>query len=95
MNHMNYKKLATSAEVWAVIRARHYNDLGVFSSYSAPEGDYFGNPQLGVMATEYGLNGAGCPLLGARTTWDVGPVAHERKNEKTEYWLCYPIEDES
>lgn len=92
---MDHRKVPTSAEVWAVIRARH-KDLKPFSSYSAPDGDQFGNPSQAVMMTEYGLPNAPCALIGARTTWDVprpGMCQCDRPNEATEYWLCVPVED--
>lgn len=85
------KRIPTSAEVWAVIRAKHNSDLVVFSSYSAPDGDQFGDPGIAVMMTEYGLNDADYPLIGAKTTWDAHhEVYSKERNENTEYWLCVP-----
>lgn len=85
-----HRKIRTSADVWAVIKARHGDELNVFSSYSAPQGDRFGDPSTAVMMTEYGFKGAAWPLLGARTTWDVDATP---RKEVTEYWLCIPLED--
>lgn len=93
---MNRTKIPTSAEVWAVIKARHGNELVVFATYSAPDGDHYGNPQQGVMKTEYGLPGADYPLMGACTTWDIVPAGNvydRRQNERTEYWLCVNMKD--
>ncbi len=90
---MEHKKVETSPEVWAVIRARH-PELKVFNTYSAPEGDHFGNPNVCKMMTEYGFNDSDCPIIGAETTWDRNPNGHERLNEKHQYWLCLPIEPE-
>lgn len=88
---MDYKKIPTTPEVWAVIRARHHKEMDVFSSYSAPGGDEFGNQCEGRMMTEYGLDGADCPLIGADTRWDIDhEQPHKRINERHEYWLCAP-----
>lgn len=85
---MDYVKKFTSAEVCAVIWARHSDELVVFSSFSAPEGDYFGDPNQCVMETEYGFSGAPAPLIGYKTTWEKIPDSYEHKNEKHTYWLC-------
>jgi len=90
---MDHKRVETSAEVWAVIHARH-PDLKVFSSYSAPDGDQFGNHDIAVMQTSYGFETADYPIMEAKTTWRVNrEKPHERINEKHEYWL-YIIEKE-
>ena len=41
---MSYVQITTSAEVWAVIKARHGNDLSVFESFSDPDGTFNGGP---------------------------------------------------
>ena len=90
---IEYRTVETSAEVWAVIWARH-PELRVFSSYSTPDGDQFGDPSKGKMVTSYGFNQADFPLIEAETTWDIeGDPLHRRKNEKHRYWLCCPVED--
>ena len=89
-------KIKTTPEVWAVIRASH-PEMIVFSSYSAPDGDRFGNPSKGVMATDYGFENADYPTLSAETTWDISndpENKYKRKNEKHEYWLCVGIMEE-
>lgn len=87
----DYKRVATSAEVWAVIRARH-PEMVVFRSYSAPDGDRFGDPSKGKMFTSYGFQRGECPVMEAQTTWDIDQDApHKRTNEQHEYWLCVPI----
>ncbi|MCP5004959.1 MAG: hypothetical protein GY941_13645 [Planctomycetes bacterium] len=89
----DYKKITTSPEVWAVIKARHHKDLGVFGSFSAPDGDHYGNPDEGIMKTEYGFKDADYPLMGAETRWDIDrETPHKRINERHEYWLCLPID---
>lgn len=90
-----YKRLPTSAEVWAVIRARHSGDLCVFSSLSEPDGDPFGNQSHCRMMTEYGIKDSPFPLIGAETNWQKHPDNdYERVDEKTEYWLCVPLDEE-
>jgi len=80
-------KIKTSAEVWAVIHARHNKDLTVFESYSAPDGGE-NRSDKGVMYTGYGLKGADYPLMAAETTWDIdNERSYKRHNEKHEYWL--------
>lgn len=87
----NYKTIPTSAEVWAVINARH-PELRVFGSYSAPEGDQFSNPEKGRMFTSLGFKNSDYPIMEAQTTWDINiENPSKRMNEKHEYWLCLPI----
>lgn len=89
-----YKKIITSREVWAVIRARH-TDLKVFGSYSAPDGDEF-DPEQCRMMTEYGFDGCDFPIIGSETTWDKNhDKPHERLNEKHVFWLCVAIDCDS
>jgi hypothetical protein len=83
----SHQCVETSAEVWAVIRARHGDELSVFSTFSDPGGTFNGGPGLhGCMETTYGLHGADYPLIGARTTWDIGEK-DKRMNQRTEYFL--------
>ncbi len=90
---MSYKKIPTSAEVWAVIRARH-KDLVVFGSYSAPDGDQYGDMSKGRMDTSYGFNDSEEPLIHASTTWTIDRgEPHNRIDEVTNYWICQPIVD--
>lgn len=93
----DYKRVSTSAEVWAVIRARH-PEMVVFGSYSAPNGDEFGDPTQAKMFTSYGFESGDFPVIEAQTTWEVSSENPESKykriNEKHEYWLYLPIKDE-
>ena len=86
----DYRKIPTSAEVWAAIKAKH-PELRVFSSYSASDGDPYGNPNKCTMMTEYGFDGCGCPLMGAETTWYKN--YDELSDKKHVYWLCVPVDD--
>lgn len=82
-----YQCLSTTPEVWAVIYARHKDDLKVFSSFSDPHGTQFGGGGTqGRMETCYGIDGADYPLIGARTTWDIGEEGR-RINSRTEHFL--------
>lgn len=89
-----YRTKATSREVWAVIHASH-PELKVFGSYSAPDGDDFGDPAKGIMVTSYGFDYADCPIIEAITVWDVDREnPHNHLNKHTEYWLCFPQKDD-
>jgi hypothetical protein len=85
---LDYVRKTTSAEVWAVIRARHHVDMTVFSSYSAPDGNPDGDLDKCEMMTEYGFNGDEVPLIGCRTTWTKKRDSYERLDEIHHYWLC-------
>lgn len=85
--------LETTPEVWAVIKARHGDDLKVFSSFSDPTGTAFGGGGTrGRMETTYGLNGADYPLIGARTDWNIGDK-NERLDVQHEYFLFISKKD--
>jgi|SRR3569832_230369 len=93
----SHRAFTTSAEVWAVIHARHRGILKVHSSFSDPSGTFNGGPgETGKMETTYGLPSADYPLIGARTTWRIDPEKpHERMDEQHEYFLiCAMKEDE-
>lgn len=85
--------ISTSAEVYAVIFARHRDRLTVFSSFSDPAGTFNGGPgEVGRMHTTWGFQGCEWPLLEARTEWQIDPEqSYKRINEKHEYWLCMPV----
>lgn len=82
----DYKKIATSAEVWAVLKARHGSALRVYGSHSAPEGDHMGDPTQAVMMTEYGFEGGRnraryCSLCGAMLLTVPTSVPTDRPNQ--------------
>jgi len=85
----DYLKIPTSPEVWAVIRSRHGKEMGVYSSFSDPDGTFNGGPgERGEMQTAWALPGADFPIIEARTTWDIDPEQpHKRINERSEYWI--------
>lgn len=84
--------IETTPEVWAVMRARHHDDMAVFSSFSDPTGTAAGGTgDHGSMETSYGLIGSDYPLIGARTTWVINQEKPaERIDEKHYYWLIVP-----
>ena len=88
---MEHRKVYTSAEVYAVIMARH-PEMTVFGSYSAPDGDHFGDPSRAKMFTEWGFYDSDIPTVGVETTWDAGNGS-KREHLKSEYWLCFPVSD--
>lgn len=87
---MSYVQITTSAEVWAVIKARHGNELSVFESFSDSTGTFNGGPgEIGRMMTAYGFKGAKEPIIKAETTWRINPEkSYERIDETHQYWLC-------
>ena len=89
----DYKRVPTSAEVWAVIRARH-PEMRVFGSYSAPDGDQFGDPSEGKMFTSYGFEQGDFPVMEAQTTWDIDTLLR-RVNERHQYFLCLPKREDA
>ena len=77
-----YIRIPTSAEVAAVILARH-PDIRVVAGSTDME--------RGRIVTAYGFDQAGCPLLEIEATWE--PIPREdgsRRNERTAHWLCVP-----
>lgn len=96
MSGRGYEITETSAEVWAVIRAKHHADLVPFSTFSDPDGTMFGGSgQNGRMETAYGFQGADFPIMEAVTTWDIDrSEPYKRLNEKHRYWLCLPRKSE-
>lgn len=93
---MNYFKITTSAEVYAVIFARHKDQLVPLSSFSDPDGTFHGGPgDIGRMDTEYGFKSADAPLIGISTTWEILFNGSNFYNgERThQYWLCLPRDE--
>jgi hypothetical protein len=88
-----YKTIPTTYEVWKTIK-EHHPDLVVFGSFSAPDGDYFGDPNRGKMFTSYGFKNTDYPIVQAETQWNIGfPDRSVRHDEEHEYWLCVAIEE--
>lgn len=86
-----HRKIETTLEVWTAIRLAH-PQMVVFASYSAPDGDDFGDPNECVMKTEYGFSEGDFPVMGAETRWDKDHEnSSNRLNERHQYWLCVGI----
>jgi hypothetical protein len=94
---MSYVQISTSAEVWAVIKARHGKALVVFESFSDPDGTFNGGAgECGRMVTAYGFNSAREPIIKAQTRWKIDPEnPHNRIDETHDYWLCVAQRGES
>ena len=91
----DYRRVVTSAEVFAVIRARH-TSMKVFGGYSAPDGDWSGDPNKGKMFTSYGFERGDYPVIEIQTTWDIDHEHPEKRfNERHEYWLCLPVKEDA
>jgi len=92
----DYKTVATTPEVWAVVHASHHNELVPFSSFSNPDGTFNGGcGQRGEMFTAYGFKGADYPLMEAKTTWEIDrETPYKRINEQHRYWLCLPTRED-
>jgi len=91
---MEHKKVSTSAEVYAVIFARHRDELVPFSSFSNPDGTFNdGAGTTGRMDTEWGFRNADCPLIGIKTTWDIEDRKMIEGSKVSEYWLCFAVND--
>ena len=90
----DYKRIETSAEVWAVIRAKHGKELKVFSTFSDPDGSFYGGNEA-TMFTAYGFDGCNVPVIEAETKWTVDrEKPHNRIDEKTKYWICSGVEQD-
>jgi len=94
---METTRIPTSYDVWKTIKIWH-PELKVFESYSAPGGDYFGDPGICIMYTSYGFPGTDYPIMAAETIWHRSPgspdeivKAANRAAEQTKYWLCVAI----
>jgi hypothetical protein len=88
------KRLYTSAEVYAVLFAKHKDELIPVGSFSDPDGTFQGGPgTCGRMETEYGLKDADYPLIGIATTW---AIVNGKAAEKChcQYWLCVVERDD-
>lgn len=92
---MSYKKIETTPEVWNAIRKAH-PDLGVYSSFSNPDGRAFGGAgEEGLMQTAYGFpESSDYPILAAETRWEIdSDKPYERINERHKYWLCVGVDE--
>lgn len=87
---MDYVKVTTSAEVYAVLFARHRDELVPFGSFSDPDGTFNGRDGTeGCMETEYGFAGTPHPIIAIRTTWNISRDEKRETGKRLyQYWLC-------
>lgn len=93
MSRLEYRKVPTSAEVYAVIHATHRGDLKVYGTVSEPDGNPWGDPDDCRMVTDWMLTGGEGPFIGAESRWTKGEN-HKSDNEQHTYWLWLPVEPE-
>jgi hypothetical protein len=93
----NYSRLITSAEVYAVIMARHRDQMSAFGSFSDPDGTFNGGSgAVGRMDTIWGIAGCDYPILEIKTRWDIDlEQPHKRINQAHSYFLLMAEKDES
>lgn len=94
---MEHRRINTSCEVFAVLYARHREELTPFCGISEPEGGHYaayGDPCCRMM-TEWGLRGSPVPLIGHENRWKKDPEEEFKRTDEThEYWLCVPLEED-
>ena len=87
----DYKTVQTTVEVWCAIRQAH-PELIVYGSFSAPDGNYFGNQNEGKMFTSFCFKQGNFPIIEVETTWQVDREDPTyRTREQSRYWLCLPV----
>lgn len=85
---INYVRIPTSAEVYAVVMARHRDDMVAYGSFSDPDGTFNGGPgEVGRMDTMWALRDTDFPILEINTRWDIEPGGIQRRNQTSDYWL--------
>jgi hypothetical protein len=91
---MPQRRIETTHAVYRTILDAYNGKLGVYSSFSNPDGMAFGGGgQQGEMHTVWGFRDMDCKILEARSTWDIewvvkmGQFVDNRINEKHQYWL--------
>jgi len=92
----DYTRLATSAEVYAVIMARHRDQMAAFATFSDPDGTFNGSSgAVGRMDTVWGIAGSDYPILEIKTRWDIDPEQpHKRVNQTHSYFLLMAEKDD-
>ena len=88
----DYNRIPTSFEVLDVLMTRHVQELRIYGSYINPEGEMIDGNRRAVIKTEYAFEDGRWPIMGRRTTWEVGDTTWPRKSEINEYWLCVRTE---
>lgn len=92
---MKYIKIKTSAEVIAVIKAKHYDELSVFGTISEPYGCPHGSSFNCRMMTQWGFSDSPIPLIEINETWRKHPVDKRKKDQHVrEYYIFHPVGDD-
>lgn len=93
----DYTRLITSAEVYAVIMAKHRDQMASFATFSDPDGTFNGaDGTRGRMDTVWGIAGCDYPILEINTRWDIDPAQpHKRINQTHSYFLLMAVKEES
>jgi hypothetical protein len=92
----DYTRLVTSAEVYAVIMAKHRDQMASFATFSDPDGTFYGGCGVGRMDTVWGIAGCDYPILEIQTRWDIDPdQPHKRVNQTHSYFLLMAKKEES
>lgn len=92
----DYSRLITSAEVYAVIMARHRDQMVSFATFSDPHGTFNNGPgEVGRMDTVWGIAGCDYPILEINTRWDIDPTqSYKRINQTSLYFLLMAEKEE-
>lgn len=97
---MPYRKIETTYEVYATLLRNFDGRLGVYESFSNPDGYAFGGGgREGEMFTKWGFKHATIPLMEAQTNFELeyytvmGEFVSRRINERHQYWLWLYEED--
>lgn len=93
----DYTRLVTSAEVYAVIMAKHRDQMAAFATFSDPDGTFNGGPGIrGRMDTVWGIAGCDYPILEINPYWDIDPTQpHKRVDQANSYFLLMAKKEES
>lgn len=87
--------IGTSQEIFYAILDQHEDQIKLFGTFSAPEGNEFSNPNVAEMKTVWGFVGAKNPIIGHKVSWDVDREdLTNRKNERHYYWLCIDYDED-
>ena len=89
-----YKEIETSAEVVAVIWAKHRKELIVFESYTDPDGTCPMGNGMPKAETAWGISGSSDPLFRTVHTWETGEDWYTKTKEKVVHTLCVPMNEE-
>ncbi|MCA7900719.1 hypothetical protein LGM39_15170 [Burkholderia cepacia] len=85
----DFKRIPTSAEVYAVLMARHKDQMSCYGSFSDPDGMFNGGPgERGRMHTLWALADTDFPILEIHTEWEIDPAQpSKRLNMTSKHWL--------